>query len=269
MPEPSPSNATRSGGEPRAEVLPGAEPLSVDGGPVGVLVVHGITGNPQSIRPLAQAFVDAGFTVEMPLLPGHGTSLDDMLTIGWDDWSSAAEAAYEELAARCERVVAAGLSMGGTISLWLAARHPSIAGIVLVNPACPPPGSSGEIVAGLEALADSGVDAFEAIGSDIAREGVTELAYEQTPVRPLLSLLHHAEELAGRLDQVQCPVLLMNAPQDHVVDPANSEHVAASVSGPVERVTLERSYHVATLDHDAELIQERAVEFAGRVTAAG
>ena len=122
------------------------------------------------------------------------------------------------------------------------------------------------MVAGLEALADSGVDAFEAIGSDIAREGVTELAYEQTPVRPLLSLLHSSEELAGHLDEVRCPVLLMNAPQDHVVDPSHSEHIAASVTGPLERVTLEHSYHVATLDHDAELIQERAVEFARRVT---
>jgi carboxylesterase len=251
---------------PEAEILPGAEPMSVPGGSVGALVVHGFTGTPQSMRGLAQAFADAGFTVELPLLPGHGTSLDHMLTTGWDDWTSAAEAAYDDLAARCEQVVVAGLSMGAALTLWLASRHTEIAGIVLVNPVAPPPGSAAEAVEGLEALAAAGMVAMDAIASDIAIEGVTELAYEQTPVKPLISLFSNAEELAGRLDSVTCPVLLMNSPEDHVVPPEHSEHVAASVAGPLERVVLDRSYHVATLDHDRELIEERAVEFARRVT---
>ena len=251
---------------PVAEILPGAEPMSVEGGPIGALVVHGFTGSPHSMRPLAEAFADAGFTVEMPLLPGHGTSLDHMLTTDWVDWSAAAEAAYLDLAARCEKVVVAGLSMGGTLTLWLASRHPEIAGIVLVNPAAPPPGTAAETLEGLQALADSGMIAMDAIGSDIAKEGVTELAYEQTPIAPLIDLFRNADELAGRLDTVTCPVLLMNSPEDHVVPPEHAEHVAASVAGPVERVTLERSYHVATLDHDRELIEEKALEFARRVT---
>ena len=115
-------------------MLEGAEPFSAAGGPEGVLVLHGFTGNPQSMRPLAEAMADAGFTVELPLLPGHGTSIEDMVTTRWADWSAAAERAYEELAARCSAVVVAGLSMGGTLTLWLAERHPEIAGIVLVNP---------------------------------------------------------------------------------------------------------------------------------------
>ena len=64
-----------------------------------------------------------------------------------------------------------------------------------------------------------------------------------------------------------CPVLILNSPDDHVVPPPSSDHLAASVSGPVERVTLARSFHVATLDHDAELIQTSAVDFARRVCA--
>jgi carboxylesterase len=252
---------------PEAAILPGAEPLSVEGGPVGALVVHGFTGTPQGMRGLAEAFAAAGFTVEMPLLPGHGTSLDDMLVTTWDDWSAAADAAYQDLASRCDRVVVAGLSMGGSLTLWLATKHAEIAGIVLVNPACPPPGSMDETLVGLQALADADVLAFDAIGNDIALEGVTELAYDQTPVKPLISLFTNAVELAGGLDAVACPVLLMNSPQDHVVAPEHSEHIAASVAGPVERVTLERSYHVATLDHDKDLIEQRAVEFASRVTA--
>src|SRR5438445_9825017 len=115
-------------------IIPGAEPWSAKGGPNGALVVHGFTGCPQSMRPLARAFAAAGFAVELPLLPGHGTSVDDMLTTTWDDWSGCAERAYVDLAARCQRVVVAGLSMGGTLTVWLAAHHPEFAGIVVVNP---------------------------------------------------------------------------------------------------------------------------------------
>src|SRR5579863_756488 len=120
-------------------MMPGAEPFSASNGPNGVLVLHGFTGNPGSMRSLAEAFADAGFSVDLPLLPGHGTSVEDMLQTSWDDWSSAAEAAYESLAARCDRTLVAGLSMGGTLSLWLASRHPELGGVVVVNPLVEPP----------------------------------------------------------------------------------------------------------------------------------
>src|SRR3954449_6631554 len=122
--------------------MPGAEPFSAAGGPDAVLVVHGFTGNPQSMRPLAEAFAAAGFTVELPLLPGHGTAIEDMIPTGWADYSAAAEAAYQDLAGRCQKVVVAGLSMGGTLTVWLAAQHPEIAGIVLVNALVDPPDPS-------------------------------------------------------------------------------------------------------------------------------
>ncbi|MGY6499346.1 MAG: alpha/beta hydrolase [Acidimicrobiales bacterium] len=251
----------------QTDILPGAEPLSAPGGPIGALVVHGFTGTPQSMRPLADALADAGYTVEMPLLPGHGTAVEDMLPTRFADWSAAAEASYADLAERCERVVVVGLSMGGTLTLWLATRHDDIAGIVLVNPACPPPGSSAEMIAGLESLVDAGEMTIDAIGSDIADPDQSELAYGQTPLAPLVDLLRNADELGGQLDRVRCPVLLCTSPQDHVVDPANGDHVAASVAGEVERVGLDRSYHVATLDHDRDLIVERMLDFVARVTA--
>src|SRR5579862_2150885 len=107
-----------------APILEGAEPASFPGGPHGVLVLHGFTGNPVSMRPLAEAIAAQGHTVELPLLPGHGTAVEDMLPTRWDDWSAAAEAAYDELAGRCDAVAVAALSMGGTLACWLATRHP-------------------------------------------------------------------------------------------------------------------------------------------------
>ena len=244
-------------------ILPGAEPLSWPGGPAGALVIHGFTGSPQSMRGLAEAFAAAGFATELPLLPGHGTSVEDMLPTRWADWSAAVEAAYADLAGRCERVVVAGLSMGGTLATWLCTRHPEIAGLVAINAAIAP---QPELAQLLGPLLEAGEETFDAIGGDIAKEGVEELAYSKTPLAALASLGEALEALQSELAEVRCPVLVCSAPEDHVVPPSSSDHLAASVSGPVERVTLARSYHVATLDHDAELIEREAVAFARRVT---
>jgi carboxylesterase len=248
-----------------APIMPHAHPFSAQGGSAGALVVHGFTGNPGSMRGVAEAFAQAGFTVELPLLPGHGTSVDDMIATAWEDWSGAADAAYQDLAGRCEKVVVAGLSMGGTITAWLAARHPEIAGIVLVNPAIEPPAESFiEVIEGMRA---TGADRFEAIGSDIAKPDTPEGAYDATPLAPMLSLFAAQADLAPRLGDIRCPTLLFTSTQDHVVPPPSSDFYAERAGGPVERVRLERSYHVATMDYDKDEIEQRAVEFAKKVTA--
>ena len=246
-----------------AEVLPGAEPWSAPGGPHGALVVHGFTGSPQSMRGLAEAFAAAGFAVELPRLPGHGTTVADMATTSWDDWSAAVEDAYKALAARVDKVVVAGLSMGGTLSLWLASRHPELAGAVLVNAAV---GMGDEAMQkGLEDLLSQGVEMIPGVGNDVADPDVTELAYTEVPVRGLLSLGGAMADLD--LAGVRCPVLVMNSPQDHVVPPAAAETIASGVTGPVERITLEKSFHVATLDYDKDIIETAAVAFARKVTS--
>jgi carboxylesterase len=247
------------------EIIPGCEPWSAPGGPHGVLVLHGFTGNPQSMRGLAEACAAGGFAVELPLLPGHGTTVDDMATTTWADWSGAAEAAYQELANRCDKVVVAGLSMGGSLAVWLAGRHPEIAGLVCVNAVVEVP---AELLGPVQEMLDGGVDRIPAVGGDVADPDQREKAYDATPLRPLLSLAGAGAELGPALARITCPVLVMNSPQDHVVDPSNSDKLAASVAGPVERVTLERSFHVATLDYDRDIVNERAVDFARRVTAA-
>jgi carboxylesterase len=218
------------------------------------------------MRPVAKAFAAAGFTVELPRLPGHGTTVEEMITTGWADWTAAAEAAYQDLAARCERVVVSGLSMGGSLALWLASRHPEIAGIVCVNPAvvAQPP----EVLDLVRGMIAEGQHRMPGIGSDIADPDAVESAYKDTPLGPLLSLMEGLAALQPDLARITSPLLLLTSPNDHVVTPTDSDALAAAVSGPVERVTLERSYHVATLDYDAALITERAVAFARKVTSA-
>jgi carboxylesterase len=247
--------------------MPSAQPYSHQGGSSGVLVLHGFTGNPQSMRPLAEAVAAAGYTVELPLWPGHGTAVEDMLPTRWEDWSAAAEAAYTELAARCPAVALVALSMGGTLACHLAAHHPEIRGMVLVNPLVEPP--APELRDLLRDLQASGTDVAPGVGSDIAKEGVTEHAYPGLPVAAALSLFEGVDAVAAELGDVTCPVLLLSSREDHVVPSTSGEVLEAGVKGPVERVWLERSYHVATLDHDAPEIEARTVRFLAGVLPGG
>ena len=249
-----------------APVIEGCEPFSQAGGPIGVLVLHGFTGSPFSMRGIAEQMANAGFSVEQPLLPGHGTDVTDMIPTRFEDWSSAAESAYEDLASRTEKVVVIGLSMGGTLTCWLAERHQEIAGIVLVNPLVQPVGP--EMKEGLQALLDSGIEQMDAIGSDIALEGADERSYPATPVAAAISLFEGVDEVSAHLADIACPVLLFSSVEDHVVAPSNGEHLIAGVHAPVERVMCEQSYHVATLDHDASLIESASVAFVDRIATA-
>jgi carboxylesterase len=248
-------------------IIPGAEPWShVGAGNYGAVVLHGFTGNPSSMRGVAEALAGAGFHIELPLLPGHGTSVDDMVPTRWADWVGEAEAAYQRLRQRATNVVVAGLSMGGSLTLRLGADHAEVAGLVCINPAAQP--QVAEIVEMFRGMAADGTAVMPGIGSDIADPAAKESAYEGTPIEPLVSLLVDGiEPLSHEYPTMRMPLLLMNAPQDHVVEPAQAEYLADFYGGPVERISLERSYHVATQDYDKGLIFESTIEFAKRVTA--
>jgi carboxylesterase len=248
-------------------VLEGAEPWShTAGAAIGVLALHGFTGNPSSMRPLAVGFAAAGFDVELPRLPGHGTTVDDMLTTAWHDWTAEVEAAYQRLAGRVGAVVVAGLSMGGSLTLWTGLHHPEVAGLVCVNPATVP--QSPEVLKMLDEMLADGTTVVPGIGSDLADPDAVELAYDGTPVAPLLSLQRDGlAAMAHRYGELTMPLRLFTSRQDHVVEPTNSEHLASTYGGAVEHTWLERSYHVATQDYDRDLIIAESVAFAGRVGA--
>lgn len=248
-------------------VLSGTEAWSAAGtNGCGALVLHGFTGNPRSMRALAESMADAGFAVELPLLPGHGTHVDDMVPTRWEDWLGHVESTYAELVGRVERVVVLGLSMGGTLATALALAHPELAGLVLVNPAVEPMAEEfRELLTQMAAVAE----VMPAIGNDIAMPDVTEGSYDATPLQALLSLGAAGAALAPRMSEITMPCLLLNSVQDHVVAPTAAEYFASRVSGPVERVVLEKSFHVATMDYDAELIEQKSVEFARRVCGLG
>jgi carboxylesterase len=245
-------------------VLPGAEPFHHDGSDVGVLLCHGFTGTPQSLRPWGEYLADRGYSVRIPLLPGHGTTWQEMNQTRWEDWYAAVDAAFRELHEASERVVVCGLSMGGALALQLAQGHgPRISGLVLVNPAVKFEDPRTVLLPVLKHV----VGSLGAIGNDVKKPGVTELAYTRTPLKAAHSQLVAWQSVVRDLPEVTQPVLLLRSPQDHVVPASSSALILSRISSlDVTEILLEDSYHVATIDNDAQRIFDESAKFIERTT---
>lgn len=244
-------------------LLPGAEPFRRDGGEVGVLVCHGFTGSPQSVRPWAEYLADQGLTVSLPLLPGHGTRWQDLQITTWQDWYAEVDRELRTLTERCTKVFVCGLSMGGALALRLAAKHgDAISGVAVVNPGNRIHDPAAPLLPVLRHL----VRSSKGIASDIAKPGSEEVGYDRVPLHAAYSLRRLFQQVDSELPGVTQPLLVMTSPQDHVVRPVDSERILARVSSTdVRQTLLERSYHVATLDHDAEQIFRDTYAFITRL----
>ncbi|MFF5140893.1 alpha/beta hydrolase [Streptomyces sp. NPDC013157] len=244
-------------------VLPGAEPYRHDGGEAGVLLCHGFTGSPQSLRPWADHHAAHGLTVSLPLLPGHGTRWQDMAVTGWQDWYAEVDRELRLLRERCSQVFVAGLSMGGALALRLAARNGTgVDGVVIVNPANKVHGLSAYALPVARHL----VRTTKGIASDIAKPGAAEVGYDRVPLHSAHSLRNFFHQVDKELPQVTQPLLLLRSAEDHVVPAVDSARILSRVSSTdVTEVVLEQSYHVATLDHDADRVFEESLAFIGRL----
>ena len=247
-------------------VATSAQPWSAPGGDAGALVLHGFTGNPTSMRPLAERLAAAGIAVELPRLPGHGTHWHDLATCTWHDWVREAEAALDRLRARVRTVTVVGLSAGGTLALRLAQTRPDdVTALVLINPSVLHRNPLRRVAGLLSRV----VPSLSGLGNDIALPGADELPYPRVPVRAAASLFDLQDLVRADLRAVHAPLLVLTSRVDHTVAPDNSAVVLAGVSSSdTQQVWLERSYHVATLDHDADLIADRTLAFIARHGAA-
>ncbi|MCD9197531.1 alpha/beta hydrolase [Aeromicrobium wangtongii] len=238
---------------------PGAEPFAADGGSTGVLLSHGFTGSPASMTPWARHLAERGHTVRVPRLPGHGTTWQDMNRTRWTDWYDELDTALTDLRSRCDRVAVAGLSMGGCLALRLAQQRPSdVDALVLVNPAVNVKRFDVKLVPALQWV----IPSMPGIGNDIKMPGQDEIGYDRTPLKALASQLKMWKDVRAALPTVTQPLLFFRSTDDHVVDETSRRIILDGLSSTVvEDVTLDNSFHVATLDHDAPLIFSRTDVF--------
>jgi len=255
---------------PRMTIHPLASPYSAPAQPdltggrrVGVLLSHGFTGQPASITPWGQSLAAKGYAVEVPRLPGHGTTWQEMNTTTWADWYAEITRSFEKLSSENDVVVVGGLSMGAALVLRLAADRPDlIAGVVVVNPAVATKRLDVKLLPVLKHL----VASFPGIANDIKKPGAEEHGYTKTPLKAAHSMMSAWPLLVTDLPKITSPVLYFRSTEDHVVDEMSQPLITGRISSrDVTVVPLDNSYHVATLDNDAEQIYEDSAAFVARV----
>lgn len=241
-----------------------ADPAKTGGKKIGVLLSHGFTGQPASIKPWGEALGERGYAVEVPRLPGHGTSWQEMNTTRWEDWYGEIERTFEKLAAENDAVVVGGLSMGGALAMALAEKHNDrIAGLILVNPAIATKRFDVKLLPVLKHL----VPSFPGITNDIKKPGGEEYGYPKTPLKAAHSMMRAWPKVAADLHRITVPTLYFRSAVDHVVDELTEGLVAKNIGSDDFTVqALPESYHVATLDNDFETIVSESADFVSRVT---
>jgi len=231
---------------------------------IGVLFVHGFTGAPPSMRPWAEFLLSKGYTVRVPLLPGHGTKPQDLNEVKWQEWPAKVQRELEELFKSCDQVFLAGLSMGGGTSLYVTEENNDrLGGLILVNPMIHVPFVSapvGYVLSRFQKLRTS-------VGNDIKRPGITEHGYDALPTRGIHQLLIMLKKTRQNLSKVTVPVQLFHSVEDHTLPVSNTEIIMAGL-GSVNKTRIEliNSYHVATLDYDQELIYQNSLTFIESLT---
>ncbi|RNL86374.1 alpha/beta hydrolase [Halostreptopolyspora alba] len=247
-------------------VLAGAEPFSHRGDGTGALLCHGFTGSPQSMRPWAEHLAAAGLTVELPRLPGHGTSWRDMSTTTSDDWFAEVEAALLRLHRDCDDVFVMGLSLGGCLALRLASVHPDrVAGVVLVNPSL----VMENPLLPLAPLLRWVLPTTRGLASDIKKPGVHEVGYDRVPTAAAATLPRLWRATRRGLPGVDVPLLVYRSAEDHVIGPRSLRMLDSKVATTVTVRTLRHSYHVATLDHDSATIFDGSLAFVREHSTSG
>jgi carboxylesterase len=252
-----------------APLIPGAGGYFFEGGEPGCLLLHGFTGTPQNVRPLADYLARRGLTVSVPRIAGHGTSVEDLDETGPDEWLATAEQALADLRKSCQQIVVGGISLGGTYTLELGRRHSDLLGIVVM--AAP--------ILDIEALEPVVADPnrpkaitapWASVGgltNDIASGGIVYLEMPLAALERGMGLIRRVRE---GLPEVGCPTLLIYGDGDQIVDKANGPYALKHLGTSNKRLLpLADSAHEVTLDNDRERIMVEVYDFIRDLSRAG
>ncbi|HMZ05158.1 MAG TPA: alpha/beta fold hydrolase [bacterium] len=246
------------------ELMPGAEPFfytSETPAHNAVLLVHGFTSSCHSMRELGKRIYENGMDARGILLPGHGTTPDDLATRYWSEWYEAVNIAFLEMKKNYNKVFIAGQSMGGCLALLLAARNRAVDGVVT-------------IASGLK-IYNTGIGLVPLVkhfikhkpklyGPDVKDERVkqTEVHYTRMPYASIHELLKLLKSLRAEIGNVTCPLLTIHGREDHTFDFRNQDMIYRRVaSTQKKKVVLENTYHLATLDFDKTIVQNETINF--------
>jgi carboxylesterase len=269
------TNLVKDGIPDRAEWLAG--------GPVGVLLIHGLGGTPIEMRFVARALAQAGHTVYTMQLAGHCGTPEELRRSTWREWYASVEAAHDRLRKHCKTIVAGGLSMGGILATHLAQNRPDhVHGLLLLAPALRLDGWSmpwySRIINYIRptripfeyelrerephGLKDERVRALVVMKM---QSGSTDAGVFSTPVRSFANFNALSATVKKRLGEVRTPALIVHPRDDDMASLRNAQIMQSRLQGLVETVVLDDSYHIITLDQQRHIVMDRTVDFVNRL----
>jgi carboxylesterase len=245
---------------------PSARPFAFDRGPVGCLLLHGFTGTPSEMRPLGEYLAERGYTVRAPLLPGHGTRVEALVTSTWNDWYAEAVASWDELGAKASMRVVAGLSMGALLALHLAhERHDEVCAVAALAPALHLASQrSAEIALWVRWLPPlpRRLAIVPKRGSKLAGSGRITPAYDEIPLRALASMIALQRRVRSELPEITSPTLIVEGGRDDTVSSSSARAVETALGSTVKsRIRFEASGHILTEDVDARAVLDAVGRF--------
>jgi carboxylesterase len=261
--------------------------LHFPGDRTGFLLIHGLGGTPIELRVVARALHKAGHTVHCPQLAGHCGSEDDLLATTWLDWAASVEAALDQLKRECDTIIVGGLSMGAVMAMHVAAkRGDDVQGLALYAPTLwydgwsipwysfllkllidTPMGRRFRFVErepyGIKDLRIRAMIVNAMGRGDSAEAGL--LGTPSGAVRQMWALIKRVKQLMGTIRQ---PALIVHARNDDVAGLSNALYIQRHLGGLVDTVVLDDSYHLVTIDGQRDVVIERSLAFARRLTIA-
>ncbi|MPM42418.1 Carboxylesterase [bioreactor metagenome] len=242
-------------------IMRGAEPYLLPGGEHGVILVHGFTGSPSEMRLLGNYLNNLGYTVIAPRLTGHGATPEAMAGTAWPEWFGNVEDAYLMLKGLCSKIDAVGLSMGGLLSLKMAAEYPirrvaSLSAPIYIADRRLPMLPLYRLI---RRYAPKRRRRFHDI------DPIYSVGYDRTPLNCLGSLLELIKQVDRLLPAINQPALIIQSRNDHTVRPKSARHIYDRLgSGEKQLAWLEDSGHIITLDAERDSVFKLVADFIQR-----
>ena len=252
--------------------------ISLDGGEHSVLLIHGLTGSPFEMKNLARGLNRAGFTVKAPLLAGHGTTLNDLVSTRWQDWYATVHGTVREMQKNYKTVSVSGLCMGALLALCLASDPEcEISALSLLSTTLFYDGWSLPWYRFLLPISyyppiryfySFGEREPYGVKNERMRKEVAlslqenSIAYDRFPSQCLHELFRVIRRTKNILPAVTAPALIIHAKEDDIVSTKNADYVESRIgSRKVRKVILDDSYHMVTLDNQKEVVAEETIRF--------
>ena len=239
-----------------------SEPFFLKRGNTGALLIHGFTGNTNEMKELGEFLANNGITAMGILLPGHGTKVEEILKVRWQDWDNAVKESLYKLKESCNKIFLVGLSMGGTLALHNAVNSaPVINGIVIMNT---PVYSLNNYFIKLVPLLKYIIKYVKKKGKSV-KDVLTEqhiIGYNKNPIHGIAELLKLMKNVKNELRLINVPVLIMHSKLDHTVPWKNAQKIFDNI-GSIDKevIWFNNSYHVLTMDNEKDEVFRQTYEF--------